>query len=176
MTIAASGWHVDPYGRFQYRYFDGQRWTEHVASHGQVGIDPAFAAVPAPRRPARKAHRGGSITAVVGALAVVAAAFMPWVRIWRVETNGIEADGRLTLALAIIGGAFAVAAAVRAPALIHVGTLIGGSLIAAIGIFDLDNVQSHAIAEVGHGLWATIAGAGVMVIGGVVGLAKSRTD
>ncbi len=33
-------WHPDPYGRHEMRYFDGTRWTEHVASHGRQSIDP----------------------------------------------------------------------------------------------------------------------------------------
>ena len=34
------GWHPDPGGRHQYRYWDGSRWTEHVSDHGQAGTDP----------------------------------------------------------------------------------------------------------------------------------------
>ena len=36
---APAGWHPDPYGRFAKRYWNGERWTEHVvdgASHQQV--------------------------------------------------------------------------------------------------------------------------------------------
>lgn len=32
------GWHPDPLGRFDGRYFDGQEWTQHV---GRVGADGA---------------------------------------------------------------------------------------------------------------------------------------
>lgn len=35
-----AGWHPDPLRRFEQRYWDGQRWTGHVASHGQAQIDP----------------------------------------------------------------------------------------------------------------------------------------
>jgi uncharacterized protein YxjI len=34
------GWYADPLGRHEVRYFDGQQWTEHVASHGRTAIDP----------------------------------------------------------------------------------------------------------------------------------------
>jgi len=34
------GWHPDPSGRFEARYFDGIRWTEHVTRDGTPGIDP----------------------------------------------------------------------------------------------------------------------------------------
>lgn len=33
---AAPGWHQDPLGRFDSRWYDGQRWTQHV---GRVGAD-----------------------------------------------------------------------------------------------------------------------------------------
>jgi len=33
-------WYPDPYGRHEMRYFDGTRWTEHVASHGRQAVDP----------------------------------------------------------------------------------------------------------------------------------------
>ena len=35
-TADAPGWHPDPLGRFDARYYDGQRWTQHV---GRVGAD-----------------------------------------------------------------------------------------------------------------------------------------
>lgn len=35
-----TGWLPDPFGRFQLRYWDGGRWTEHVASHGRQMVDP----------------------------------------------------------------------------------------------------------------------------------------
>ncbi len=41
----APGWKKDPYTRFYARYWDGERWTEHVASVDRVqAIDP----IPAP--------------------------------------------------------------------------------------------------------------------------------
>lgn len=39
MSIPAA-WHPDPTGRHEYRYWDGQRWTEHVANAGQRAVDP----------------------------------------------------------------------------------------------------------------------------------------
>lgn len=34
-----AGWYADPTGRFEYRYWDGSAWTEHVARHGRSAID-----------------------------------------------------------------------------------------------------------------------------------------
>lgn len=39
MSIPAA-WHPDPTGRHEYRYWDGQQWTDHVADQGQASIDP----------------------------------------------------------------------------------------------------------------------------------------
>ena len=36
---APAGWHPDPFGRFDLRYWDGARWTEHVSTGGAQGTD-----------------------------------------------------------------------------------------------------------------------------------------
>lgn len=36
----APGWHPDPSGRYQYRYWDGAAWTSHVSTGGVVSADP----------------------------------------------------------------------------------------------------------------------------------------
>src|SRR5687768_17033667 len=42
-----SGWFADPESRHELRYFDGARWTAHVADGGIAGVDgPQPAAVP----------------------------------------------------------------------------------------------------------------------------------
>ena len=33
-------WHPDPTGRHDHRWWDGTRWTEHVADAGVAGVDP----------------------------------------------------------------------------------------------------------------------------------------
>lgn len=35
-----AGWLPDPTGRFHVRYWDGVRWTEHVATSGRAATDP----------------------------------------------------------------------------------------------------------------------------------------
>ena len=35
-----AGWYPDPFGRHETRWWDGQRWSEHVASHGRQAVDP----------------------------------------------------------------------------------------------------------------------------------------
>src|SRR5215210_5016513 len=36
----APGWYPDPSRRFEQRYWDGSRWTEHVVRQGQRSVDP----------------------------------------------------------------------------------------------------------------------------------------
>ena len=35
-----AGWHPDPLGRHEYRYWDGSEWTDHVSDGGEQGLDP----------------------------------------------------------------------------------------------------------------------------------------
>lgn len=39
-------WHPDPTGQHDHRWWDGQRWTEHVADAGVAAIDPLPSAPP----------------------------------------------------------------------------------------------------------------------------------
>lgn len=39
-SAASAGWHSDPSGRHQYRYWDGTCWTHHVADDGKASVDP----------------------------------------------------------------------------------------------------------------------------------------
>ncbi len=36
----APGWYPDPYGRHEFRWYDGAQWTDAVTSHGRQAIDP----------------------------------------------------------------------------------------------------------------------------------------
>lgn len=48
MTMQASpGWFADPFARFEHRYWDGSRWTEHVGSGGQQSLDAPVNTPPA---------------------------------------------------------------------------------------------------------------------------------
>src|SRR5688500_13738547 len=56
MSEHAPGWHPDPMGRHQHRYWDGTQWTDNVADQGQMALDPLMAApqaVSAPAEPSR---------------------------------------------------------------------------------------------------------------------------
>lgn len=42
-AAAPAGWYADPSGRFELRYWDGGRWTEHVSRGGTQYTDPPVA-------------------------------------------------------------------------------------------------------------------------------------
>ncbi len=46
MDGVAAGWHPDPEGRHQLRYWDGNDWTEHVSDNGVTAADPLTPVVP----------------------------------------------------------------------------------------------------------------------------------
>ena len=39
-------WYPDPFGRHERRYWDGSKWTDHVASRGRQEVDPPVDAPP----------------------------------------------------------------------------------------------------------------------------------
>ncbi len=43
MSTTPAGWYADPTGRSEHRYWDGNRWTEHVSSRGIPTTDPVDA-------------------------------------------------------------------------------------------------------------------------------------
>lgn len=61
MTGAGQGsWQPDPEGRYEYRWFDGQRWTDQVSQQGQVGRAP-LGGTPGPQAsPAEQPHQQAS--------------------------------------------------------------------------------------------------------------------
>lgn len=54
-----ANWYPDPWGRHEHRYYDGNAWTEHVASHGRQAVDPPGGAghVPTVQRKTEKVQR-----------------------------------------------------------------------------------------------------------------------
>ena len=56
MSEHPPGWHPDPMGRHEHRYWDGTQWTDNVADQGEMSMDPVHAApqeVAAPAEPSR---------------------------------------------------------------------------------------------------------------------------
>src|SRR5438094_9505988 len=41
-----AGWHPDPFGRHQLRYFDGEQWTPHVVDGNDISFDQLAPSTP----------------------------------------------------------------------------------------------------------------------------------
>ncbi|CAN5548150.1 hypothetical protein BH10ACT2_BH10ACT2_24560 [soil metagenome] len=67
MADQAAGWHNDPYGRFQQRYYNGTAWTEHVATGGEQKVDPlgASSVIPIATPPTAFASNDGKGAGVI---------------------------------------------------------------------------------------------------------------
>jgi uncharacterized protein YxjI len=55
----AAGWHADPFGRYESRYWDGAAWTAHVSTGGKTATDEPVASpvIPKVNRSAEKVKR-----------------------------------------------------------------------------------------------------------------------
>src|SRR3954463_5506896 len=65
-----AGWHADPSGRHEYRYWDGSGWTDRASDNGVPVLDPLAAPSPeavAALGPAPKRKSVGAIAAIAGA-------------------------------------------------------------------------------------------------------------
>jgi uncharacterized protein YxjI len=71
-TSTPAGWHPDPLGRHEHRYWDGTQWTEHVSSHGKQSVDPPEGHSPVPtverktEKVVRDVERAGATGAETG--------------------------------------------------------------------------------------------------------------
>ncbi len=81
---APADWHPDPTGRFEFRYFNGERWTSDVSLHGQRYVDQAGPAAPqqgwglaAPMT--RPPSRGFAVASFVVGLASLVIGWAPFV-------------------------------------------------------------------------------------------------
>jgi hypothetical protein len=77
-----AGWHHDPMGRFEYRYFNGVQWTSDVSVNGQRYVDaPIAQVVPqvAPHVVIKNPPRGKAIAAFVLAISALFVGWIPFV-------------------------------------------------------------------------------------------------
>ena len=72
----AAGWYPDPTHRFEFRYYNGERWTADVSQQSHRYIDPIGTTPPtfSPPSPSRSM----AITALVFSLCAVVIAWMPF--------------------------------------------------------------------------------------------------
>ena len=77
-----AGWHRDPLGRFEFRYFNGVQWTSDVSVNGQRYVDaPIAQIVPqvAPYMARKNPPRGKAIAAFVLGISALFVGWIPFV-------------------------------------------------------------------------------------------------
>ncbi|MGH9118287.1 MAG: DUF2510 domain-containing protein [Acidimicrobiales bacterium] len=82
--VREAGWHADPLGRHQFRYWDGANWSDHVADAGVTSWDPvappvgpvppAYGYIGQPARPVRVRRSRKKLWLALGLVVVVVAA------------------------------------------------------------------------------------------------------
>jgi hypothetical protein len=125
---------------------------------------------------------------LAGAAATVVGAFLPWVMVraafLSVSKNGLDGDGRITAVLGLVVGIIVLVnlRGARNPSAALVGVGIIGALIALIGVVDFVDVKSRiadlsaeearlVTADVGVGLYLTIAAGVATAVGAILGAA-----
>lgn len=168
MQTATPGWYPDQAMPGTQRYWDGWKWSENVAPLPRSRtVDPAV------------------IASGAGVIGIVVGAIGPWATAVFASRSGLEGDGVITLIVALCAGVavFGVYQGARASS---IGIAIAGLIVAAIGIYDLVEIQDKAndttllgeqvdLVKVGWGLYLTIiAGVGTM-IAGITAWANARS-
>ena len=84
LPSSSAGWQPDPTGRYEFRYYNGERWTSDVSVNGQRFVDPAPAPGHLPGwgpaiRPAGPPPRGFAVAAFVVGLTSFLLGWVPFV-------------------------------------------------------------------------------------------------
>ena len=74
---AAAGWYVDPMGRYDHRYYNGQAWTSDVSADGQRFVDPQ-GLTPSPTPSDARSNPGIATASMVLGIVGVTLAWMPF--------------------------------------------------------------------------------------------------
>lgn len=135
--------------------------------------DPALDSVLHVERPASRLEVTFSLIGVASMIVAVAASLLPWVSYSGVNVSGLQRDGRIMLALCLLGivsGLLGLVLDTKWPFLL---LAILGIAVAALAITDILDVSTTAglsIANVGSGLFLGAAAGLAAVVAGVGGM------
>jgi hypothetical protein len=166
---APAGWYPDPLSAAEQRYWDGERWTNHI--HGGK-TDPVMAML----------GRDRSKTLIaLGGLALGISPFLTWVNVVLLGSLNLfqltQAAGHrsgMAWAAVLIGGASAFGAwTANSHTRARLIGVVVGSLVGAVAILVLigmvhDVRQSAGLVHVSYGPWVAILGCLAMVVGGLM--------
>jgi hypothetical protein len=126
------------------------------------------------------------IIAVLGGLAIVVGAFLPWAKVdagfIARSASGVDGDGKITIIAGAAAVLFALIGLVRRPAsgVMILLVLIASGLAAAVAAYDLSNVSDRVAdinastsvvhASTGAGLYVTLIGGGIGLVGALMSL------
>ncbi|MDQ3946966.1 MAG: DUF2510 domain-containing protein [Actinomycetota bacterium] len=132
-----ANWYPDPSGRHELRYWDGERWTEHVADHGRQSTDAGSGApshVPTVDRPTEKVVRDVARAGAEGAAPGGGSIFTEPVLVVNQKAKLIEINNEY----AVYDGAGRQIGAVR-----QVGQSTAKKILRVIG--DVDQFLTHKL-------------------------------
>jgi Protein of unknown function (DUF2510) len=152
---SSAGWHPDPVGRHELRYFDGAQWTGSVSDAGLTATDPLSVAPPGTTtavaaKPPRALLPYGSarfVWGIVSVLLLVVGSLGTWATVGPLNINGTTDghDGIITLILAGIAAIFIIARRGRW------GVLVAGILATATTVYDLADLNSDKYSDLNIG-------------------------
>ncbi|MGH9036493.1 MAG: phospholipid scramblase-related protein [Acidimicrobiia bacterium] len=132
-----ANWYPDPSGRHELRYWDGERWTEHVADHGRQSTDVPTGGpshVPIVDRPTEKVVRDVARAGVEGSATGGGTVFTEPVLVVNQKAKLIEINNEY----AVYDGAGRQIGAVR-----QVGQSTAKKILRVIG--DVDQFLTHKL-------------------------------
>ena len=195
-----AGWHADPFGRNELRYWDGKAWTEHVSTGGAQKTDPPVAMpVPPPVSPAlpppppvqagpSQRTKKRAVLVLIGGVLMAIGAPMPWETASGFVSLSVagtsEGSGSLVLVcgviIAILAGLVLTGnlkrrAGIAALALSALGTLLAFINVSSVSD-DVDAAKALGVdAAIGIGLIITVIGCLLAVVSSILLLRAKDT-
>lgn len=118
------------------------------------------------------------LAASLGFCAAAAAAFLPWIEDTGVKVSGLDRDGRLTLAVGMLGLLFCLLAIALRSRWPFVPIIIAGltvSSVALLEMVELARTMGLSITDAGPALWISTAAGIVAVVAGAGGASLIRS-
>jgi hypothetical protein len=126
-----AGWFPDPLARFEFRYFNGETWTQDVSVNGQRFVDPVNPSAPPGGYYGQRPRRGVAVASMVLGIVAVVVGWIPFVTV----------AGGVCAILALILGAVGLQQSKRnnghGRGFALTGLLLGGfgALVTALGVW-----------------------------------------
>ncbi len=199
-TPPPAGWYRDPAARFDFRYWNGDAWTDAVQRDGVRAIDgdaraPEPVAVAVEDAVATERARTRSarwplpvlVVVIGGAVLLAVGALLPWAEakstLASFSERGLDGLGAVSL-LAGILVVLAIALMQPTPRAAACVTALG-TLALGVGVYEAIDTSRKAddlvarspagvTAGVGVGVWVTIGAAVIVLVGGAMAFVVAR--